>query len=133
MIRFLLIFFSIAVHSLANGVSWGSLTSIQQEVLVDYRSVWHLITAEEQSVLESGAFRVGKADQKSLKVFQDAYKKWVGLSSGERGKLRARWDSFMELPIHERRSIKMGLRQLKKLPQEKRDFLLRLMLREEGL
>ena len=133
MIRFLLICFCIGVHSLANAVSWGALTSIQQEVLVDYRSVWHLIPAEEQSVLESGAFRVGKADQKSLKVFQDAYKKWVSLSSGERGKLRARWDSFMELPIDERRSIKMGLKQLKKLPQEKRDFVLRLMLREEGL
>ena len=133
MIRFLLICFCIGVHSLANAVSWGALTSIQQEVLVDYRSVWHLIPAEDQSVLEAGAFRIGKADQDSLKVFQDAYKKWVGLSSGERGKLRARWDSFMELPIHERRSIKMGLRQLKKLPQEKREFVLRLMLREEGL
>ena len=133
MIRFLLICFCIGVHSLANAGSWGALTPMQQEVLVNYRSVWHLIPAEEQSVLESGAFRVGKADQKSLKVFQDAYKKWVGLSSGERGKLRARWDSFMELPIHEQRSIKMGLRQLKKLPREKREFVLRLMLREEGL
>ena len=133
MIRFLLIFFSIAVHSLANGVSWGSLTSIQQEVLVDYRSVWHLIPAEEQSVLESGAFRIGKADQSSLKVFQDAYEKWVRLSSGEREELRSRWDAFMELPLDERRRIKMGLRQLKKLPREKREFMRSLILRQEGL
>ena len=76
MIRFLLICFCIGVHSLANAVSWGSLTSIQQEVLVDYRSVWHLIPAEEQSVLEAGAFRIGKADKNNLKVFPLIYIFW---------------------------------------------------------
>ena len=133
MIRFALICFCIGVHSLANGVTWGSLTLIQQEALVDYRSVWHLIPAEDQSVLEAGAFRIGKADQNSLRVFKDAYEKWVRLSSGERGKLRARWDAFKELPLDERRRIKMGLRQLKKLPREKREFMRSLILKEEGL
>ena len=131
MIRFLLIFFCIGVHSLANAVSWGSLTSIQQEVLVDYRSVWHLFPSEDQSVLEAGAFRIGKADQASLKGFKEVYEKWVRLSSEERVELRSRWEAFLALPADERRRIKMGLRHLRKLPREKREFMRSLILREE--
>ena len=131
MIRFFIICFCFMVHSLANSVSWGSLTPLQQDVLVDYRSVWHLFLSEDQSVLEAGAFRIGKADQDSLQGFKEVYENWVRLSPGERAELRSRWKAFLALPADERRSIKMGLRHLRKLPREKREFMRSLILREE--
>ena len=131
MIRCLIICFCLMGHSLANCVSWGSLTPLQQEVLVDYRSVWHLLLSEDQSVLEAGAFRSGKADEDSLQGFQEVYENWVRLSPGERAELRSRWEAFLALPADERRGIKMGLRHLRKLPREKREFMRSLILREE--
>ena len=92
MIRCLIICFCLMGHSLANCVSWGSLTPLQQEVLVDYRSVWHLLLSEDQSVLEAGSFRIGKADQDSLQGFKEVYENWVRLSPGGRAELRSRWE-----------------------------------------
>ena len=71
MIRCFITCFCLMGYSLANCVSWGSLTPLQQEVLVDYRSVWHLLLSEDQSVLEAGSFRIGKADQDSLQGFNE--------------------------------------------------------------
>ena len=130
MIRCLIICFCFMGHSLANSVSWGSLTPLQQEVLVDYRSVWHLLLSEDQSVLEAGSFRIGKADQDSLQGFK-VYENWVRLNPGERAELRSRWKAFLALPADERRGIKMGLRHLRKLPREKGEFIRSLILREE--
>ena len=79
MIRCLIICFCLMGHSLANCVSWGSLTPLQQEVLVDYRSVWHLLLSEDQSVLEAGLSGLGRLT-KTVCRCKEVYENWVRLS-----------------------------------------------------
>ena len=129
MIRFIIALLFLTVGSLGHSSLWGSLTSNQKKVLIEYRSVWHLLLPSQQKVLEAGAFRVSKADAEDSVFFQAEYEKWRDLDLDKRRELEQRWVLFKVLPFEERRRIKVGLAHFKKLPKEKQESI-RYLLRE---
>ena len=129
MIRFIIALLFLTLGSLGHSSLWGSLTLNQKKVLIEYRSVWHLLLPSQQKVLEAGAFRVSKADTEDSVFFQAEYEKWRDLDLDKRRELEQRWVLFKALPFEERRRIKVGLAHFKKLPKEKQESI-RYLLRE---
>ena len=123
MIRLSLVLILLLLCEKSYSVSWGELTFAQRTILVNYRSVWHFLLPGRQKILEAGAFRIAKADDKDFLFFQEKHEEWLGLRPDERRELLARWALFEQLDFQKRKWVKGGLRQLKKLPKGKRESI----------
>lgn len=131
MIRLIVFCLLVNLCSVTHASRWGLLTLPQKNELAEYRSVWHLLTSEQQQILETGAFRIAKANSDTRNFFQEEYKKWLSLSPEDRRELKMRWGLYKQLSSEERQRIRIGLAHLKKLPREKQESI-RYLLREAG-